>query len=87
MGAALLPNTKLFKFVHVQTGEPEARNLLATGGTEAAFTSYAQPGGYGKPVVNAPVAVTGFAISYVIDGANGQPYTHLRSRRCCSPSC
>jgi hypothetical protein len=24
------------------------------------------------------VAVTGFAISYVIDGANGQPYTHLR---------
>ena len=29
-------------------------------------------------MVNAPVAVTGFAISYVIDGANGQPYTKLR---------
>ena len=37
-----------------------------------------QPGGYGRPVVDAPVAVTGFAISYVIDGANGQPYTKLR---------
>jgi hypothetical protein len=71
-------NRKLFTFVHVQTGEPEARNLLATGGIGAAFTSYAQPGGYGRPVVSAPVAVTGFSISYVIDGANGQPYTHLR---------
>jgi hypothetical protein len=67
-----------FSFVHVQTGEPEARNLIATGGAEAAFTSYAQPGGYGKPVVNAPVAVSGFAISYAIDGANGQPYTTLK---------
>jgi hypothetical protein len=71
-------SSKLFTFVHVQTGEPEARNLLATGGIDAAFTSYAQPGGYGKPVVSAPIAVTGFSISYIIDGANGQPYTHLR---------
>ncbi len=67
-----------FSFVHVQTGEPEARNLVATGTAEAAFTSFAQPGGYGKPVVNAPVALTGFAISYAIDGANGQPYTSLK---------
>lgn len=67
-----------FSFVHVQTGEPEARNLIAAGGAEAAFTSYAQPGGYGQPVVNAPVAVTGFAISYAIDGADGQPYTSLK---------
>ena len=71
-------NTKLFSFVHVQTGEPEARNLLASGNSGAAFTSYGQPGGYPRPVVNAPVAVTGFAISYIIDGANGQPYTKLR---------
>ncbi len=67
-----------FSFVHVQTGEPEARNLLATGNVDAAFTSYAQPGGYGKPVVNAPVAATGFAISYAIDGSNGLPYTSLK---------
>ncbi len=58
-------NPKLFKFTHVQTGEPEARNLLATGSAEAAFISDPPPDGYGKPVVNAPVAVTGFAISYV----------------------
>ena len=60
----LNPDDK-FSFIHVQTGEPEARNLVANGTAEAAFTSYAQPGGYtGIPVVNAPVAVTGFAISY-----------------------
>jgi hypothetical protein len=67
-----------FSFVHVQTGEPEARNLVATGGAEAAFTSFGQTGGYGKPVVNAPVAVTGFSISYAIDGTDGQPYTSLK---------
>ncbi len=67
-----------FSVVHVVTGEPEARSLVATGGAEAAFTSYAQPGGYGKPVVNAPVAISGFAISYDIDGANGRPYTSLK---------
>ncbi len=71
-------NRKLFSFVHVQTGEPEARNLVAQGSSQAAFTSDPQPGGYGKPVVSAPTAVTGFAISYVIDGANGQPYTDLK---------
>ena len=68
----------VFSVVHVVSGEPEARNLVATGSAEAAFTSYAQPGGYGKPVVNAPVAISGFTISYDIDGANGQPYTSLK---------
>ena len=71
-------NPALFTFTHVQTGEPEARNLVATGAAEAAFISQAPPNGYGKPVVNAPVAISGFAISYIIDGANGQPYTSLR---------
>jgi hypothetical protein len=71
-------NPKSFTFTHVQTGEPEARSLLASSQSEAAFTTFPEPGGYGRPVVNAPVAVTGFSISYDIDGANGQPYTHLR---------
>jgi hypothetical protein len=71
-------NPKLFNFTHVQTGEPEAANLLATGGADAAFVSDPPAAGYGKPVVNAPVAVGAFAITYVIDGANGQPYTKLR---------
>jgi hypothetical protein len=71
-------NAGLTPFVHVQTGEPEARNLVADGTVSAALTSEPDPTGYGKPVANAPVAVTGFAISYLIDGANGQPYTSLR---------
>ena len=71
-------NPKLFTFTHVQTGEPESRSLLATGQSEAAFTSFFEAGGYSRPVVNAPVAVTGFSIAYKIDGANGQPYRHLR---------
>lgn len=71
-------NKKLFSFVHVQTGEPEARSFLATGSSVAAFSSDAEPGGWDKPVVSAPTALTGFAISYDIDGANGQPYTRLR---------
>ena len=71
-------NSKLFTVEHVQTGEPEARSLLASGQSEAALTSEPETGGYGRPVVDAPVAVTGFSISYTIDGANGQPYTHLR---------
>jgi hypothetical protein len=67
-----------YSLVHVQTGEPEARNLVDTGGAEAAFTEYAQPGGYGAPTVNAPVAVTGFTISYSISDADGQPYQNLK---------
>ena len=71
-------NESTFTLNHVSEGEPEARNDVASGSAEAAFTSDAQPLGYGKPVVNAPVAVTGFAISYSIDGANGEPITTLK---------
>ena len=55
--------TNNFSFIHVPEGEPEARNDVATGAARAAFTSYAQAGGYGQPVVNAPVGVTGFTIA------------------------
>ncbi len=61
-------NTDKFSFVQVASPEPEARSLVATGAADAAFTSYAQTGGYGRPVVNAPVAMTGFTISYAISG-------------------
>ena len=67
-----------FTFNHVSEGEPEARNQVATGTAAAAFTSEAQPLGYGKPVVNAPVAVTGFTISFSIDGTDGDPITTLK---------
>jgi hypothetical protein len=71
-------NSQLFKIQHVQIGEPEARSLLATGAATAAFTSTAPAGGYGKPVVQAPTALTGFAITYDIDNSHGQPYSRLR---------
>jgi hypothetical protein len=71
-------NSHLFKIQHVAIGEPEARNLLTTGGASAAFTSAAPPAGYGKPVVQAPTALTGFAITYDIDNSQGQPYRQLR---------
>jgi hypothetical protein len=67
-----------FTFNHVSEGEPEARNEVATGAAEAAFTSDAQPQGYGKPVVNAPVAVTGFTVSFSIDDVNGDPISTLK---------
>jgi hypothetical protein len=72
-----LSDTDNFSFIHVPEGEPEARDDVATGSASAAFTSYAQPGGYGKPVVNAPVAVTGFTIAFSVDGTNGDPISQL----------
>ena len=67
-----------FSVVHVETGEPEARNLVASGGAEAAFTELPQKSGYPVPTVNAPVAMTGFTIAYSISGVNGQQYANLR---------
>jgi hypothetical protein len=67
-----------FSFVHVQTGEPEARNLVASGGADGAFTELPQTGGYPQPTVNAPVAMTGFSIAYSISGTDGQNYTNLK---------
>jgi len=73
-----LSDTQNFSFIHVPEGEPEARNDVATGAAKAAFTSYAQPGGYGQPVVNAPVGVTGFTVSFTIDGSDGDPISTLK---------
>jgi hypothetical protein len=63
---------------HVQTGEPQARNLLETSSIEAAFTSRARPDGYSRPVAHAPVAVSGFGIAYSIDDARGDQYSSLK---------
>ena len=67
-----------FAFQHVQTGEPQAANLLKTGTIEAAFVSNPPDGGYGKPVVSAPVAVSGFSIAADVDGANNKPASSVR---------
>jgi hypothetical protein len=69
----------LFNFKHVQTGEPEARNLLASGGIDAAFTSEPQgASGYPEPTVNAPTAVSGFAVTFDVDNTENRPVDTLR---------
>ncbi|WP_157749389.1 hypothetical protein [Jatrophihabitans sp. GAS493] len=71
-------------FTHVQQPEPQARRTLAAndpkqvGSVEAAFTSYAPDTPYSRATVQAPVAATGFAISYTIDDSSKSPYTSLR---------
>jgi hypothetical protein len=65
-------------FKHVQFSEPQARNLLAAGTIEAAFTSYSATNPYPTPTVHAPVAATGFALSYTIDDTSKHAYTKLR---------
>jgi hypothetical protein len=71
-------NPSLFKFQHVQTAEPEARNLLDTGSIEAALTSEPEPGGYSTPTVNAPIAATGFVVSFDVDDQAGNPVSSLK---------
>ncbi len=69
---------KLFRFKHVQTPEPQARTLVASGNVEAALSSDVPAGGFSKPIVNAPVAVTGFAIAFAVDDGDGRPAAQLR---------
>lgn len=69
---------KLFNLKHVQTPEPEARNLLSANNVHAVLTSDAPTVAYPTPTVNAPVAVTGFGIAFDIDNNKQQPVTRLR---------
>jgi len=71
-------DSKRTPFRHVQVGEPQAANLLAQSSIEAALVTDDPAGGYNRPLVKAPVAFTGFAISYAIDDAEGGEYTKLR---------
>ena len=50
----------------------------ASNGVEAVLESDAPPDGYTSPTVQSPVALTGFAISYIIDDSSGHEYTSLR---------
>jgi len=71
-------NKKLFTLGVVQTSEPEAATELQSGTIESALVSDQPSGGFPKPVVHAPVADTGFAISFVIDNSHNNPVTTLR---------
>ena len=65
-------------FKHVQLSEPQAANLLRGGSVEAAFVARPPDGGFGADTAVAPVALTGFSISYTVDGSDQQPYHNLR---------
>ncbi|MDE3203473.1 MAG: hypothetical protein KGQ66_04540 [Acidobacteriota bacterium] len=66
-----------FNVNHVETAEPEAKNLLATGNINAAFQALPPATPFARPTVQAPVALGGFAIAYVIDNGDGTAYTSL----------
>ncbi len=69
---------KLFKLRHVQSPEPQARAALADGSVQGALSSAVPEDGFAVPTVNAPVALTGFAVSFTIDDADKQQLHHLR---------
>jgi hypothetical protein len=75
-------HTNLFPLSHVVASEPEAKNLLETGSIDAAFEGTPPPTPFTRHVVQAPTAVTGFAIVTDIVSASGQHYTtvHLDAR-------
>lgn len=60
----------LFTFTHVQQAESLARNLVNRGEIEAGLSSAPRQNGYSRPVVQAPLAFSGFAIAFNIDDAN-----------------
>jgi len=68
-------NSKLFSLEHVFTGEPEAKTLLESGSIDAAFQGASPPTPFTRHVVQAPTAVTGFAIVFDIINKYGQQYT------------
>ncbi|MEV4517402.1 hypothetical protein AB0K00_51665 [Dactylosporangium sp. NPDC049525] len=67
-----------FKFRHVRLGEPQAKSALVANGVKAALVSVPPPDPYPIPTVSAPIAVTGFAISYVMDDEKGNEYKDLK---------
>jgi hypothetical protein len=69
---------KLFKLRHLKIPEPLAKTTLASKGTSAALISQPPDGGYTAPTVNAPIGVTGFAISFAVDDAAGNEATDLK---------
>jgi len=75
---AFCQDPQLFKFRHVKVGEPLAKTGLAAGAFPAALVSRPPDSGYAQPTVNAPVAVSGFAISYTVDDSKGRQVTNLR---------
>jgi hypothetical protein len=66
-----------FTLEYAPIPEPEAATELQGGQIEAALVTDQPSGGFSQPVVHAPVAETGFAISFAIDNSAGLPVTSL----------
>jgi len=77
-GPAFCLNRSLFKFQHVVTSEVEAKSLLEARSIEAAFVGNPPDTPYSRPVVHAPVALTGFSIVYKVDRSNHTAFHSLR---------
>jgi hypothetical protein len=67
-----------FTLGYTATSDQLAEGQLASGSVEAAMESFPSQAAYTQPVVHAPVAATGFAISFLIDDPQGNPVTTLR---------
>jgi hypothetical protein len=75
---AFCTDPKLFKFQHVQFTEPGSRSLLDAGSVQAALVAGPPQQAFTKPVVQAPIAVSGFAIAYQVDDVLKQPATDIK---------
>lgn len=70
---------KRFKFQHNRMSDEAAFSLMEKGGAAAALVSGRRESDGDEPVAYAPTAVTGFAVSYVIDRPeNAGEYARLR---------
>ena len=72
---AFCTSKDLFKLSFTRTNDSTARTNLVTKGaqgyaTDLAFTTEPAHSAVGRPVVNAPVAVTGFAVALQLDNAD-----------------
>ncbi len=75
---AFCRDANLFKIGHIVQSEPAAKSALDAGSISAALVSRPTPDGWAGPTAMSPVAVTGFTITYAIDGADRRPYPGLR---------
>ncbi len=64
--------------MQVQAADSAARNLVMAGTATVGLSTFPQSGGYARPVVQAPVAMSGFAIAFTIDDDQGHRLTDLR---------
>jgi hypothetical protein len=71
-------NPKSYAIRHVQTAEMQAKLLLRNGSIPSAIQALPPDTPFRSPVVQAPIAITGFAVVFKVDDANGNAVANLR---------